>query len=181
MIACDFTVAVTAKFPLLYVFIMLELGTRRILQCSVTAHPSAEWTLQQFREGLSDETPYRFVIHDRDCIFSTELDQELVQGFGVKVLKTPPQSSQANAFCERLIGTIRRECLDFMIPLNEKHLRRLLSEWVRHYNAGRAHSSLGPGIPAEVLPRFRGRQINLQRRTEEIAGQIPSRSRRTPP
>ena len=95
------------------------------------------------------DPPYRFVIHDRDCIFSTDLDQELVQGFGVKVLKTPPQSPQANAFCERLIGTIRRECLDFMIPLNEKHLRRLLSEWVRHYNAGRPHSSLGPGIPAE--------------------------------
>src|SRR5215469_5738931 len=150
MVACDFMVAVTAKFQLLYVFVMLELGSRRILQCNVTAHPSAEWTLQQFRQGLSDETRYRFVIHDRDCIFSTEFDQELVQGFGVKVLKTPPQAPQANAFCGRLIGTIRRECLDFKIPLTEKHLRRLLSEWVRHYNAGRPHSSLGPGIPAEV-------------------------------
>ena len=80
---------------------------------------------------------------------STDLDQELVQGFGVQVPRTPPQSPQANAFCERLIGTIRRECLDFMIPLNEKHLRRILSEWVRHYNTGRPHSSLGPGIPAE--------------------------------
>ena len=149
MVACDFMVAVTAKFQLLYVFVILELGSRRILQCNVTAHPSAEWTLQQFREGLSGETPYRFVIHDRDAIFSADLDQELVQGFGVRVLKTPPQSPKGNAFCERLIGTIRRECLDFMIPLGERHLRRLLSEWVRHYNSGRPHCSLGPGIPAE--------------------------------
>ena len=67
----------------------------------------------------------------------------------MRVLKTPPRTPQGNAFCERLVGTIRRECLDFMIPLKEKHLRRLLSEWVRHYNAGRPHSSLGPGIPAE--------------------------------
>jgi transposase InsO family protein len=147
--ACDFMVAVTATFQLLYVFVILELGSRRILQCNVTAHPSAEWTLRQFREGLSGETPSRFVIHDRDCIFSTDLDQDLVQGFGVQVLKTPPQSPKGNAFCERLIGTIRRKCLDFMIPLSERHLRRLLSEWVRHYNAGRPHSSLGHGIPAE--------------------------------
>jgi transposase InsO family protein len=181
MVACDFMVAVTAKFQLLYVFVMLELGSRRILQCNVRTHPSAEWTLQQFRQGLFDETPYRFVIHDRDCIFSTDLDQELVQGFGVNVLKTPPQSPQANAFCERLIGTIRRECLDFMIPLNEKHLRRLLSEWVRHYNTGRPHSSLGPGIPAEVHGgSVEGNRICTDEQ-REIARHIPARSRRTPP
>jgi transposase InsO family protein len=165
IVACDFMVAVTAKFQLLYVFVILELGTRRILHVNVTAHPTAEWTLQQFREGLSDETPYRFVIHDRDCIFSTSADQELVQGFGVKVLKTPPHSPQGNAFCERLIGTIRRECLDFMIPLSEKHLRRLLSEWVRHYNAGRPHNSLGPGIPAE------GHRSPVSRSTVRVAPQ----------
>jgi hypothetical protein len=85
-------VAVTAKFQFLYVFVILELGSRRILQCNVPAHPTTPWTLQQFREGLSDETQYRFVIHDRDSIFSAELDQELVQGFGLRVLKTPPQS-----------------------------------------------------------------------------------------
>ena len=66
---------------------------------------------------------------------------------GRRVLKTPARSPQANAFCERLIGTIRRECLDWLIPLNERHLRRMLREWVTHYNRGRPHSSLGPGIP----------------------------------
>lgn len=147
IVACDFMVAVTAKFQLLYVFLILEIGSRRILQCNVTAHPTAEWALQQFREGLPGGTQYRFVIHDRDSIFSAELDQALVQGFGSRVLRTPPQSPQANAFCERLVGTIRRECLDFMIPLNERHLRQLLRESVCPYNSGRPHSSLGPGIP----------------------------------
>jgi putative transposase len=149
IVACDFMVAVTAKFQLLYVFVILELGSRRILQCNVTAHPTAEWTLQQFREGLSDAGRYRFAIHDRDSIFSAELDQELVEGFGLRVLRTPPQSPQANAFCERLVGTIRRECLDFIIPVNERHLRKQLREWVGHYNCGRPHRSLGPGIPEE--------------------------------
>ena len=171
--ACDFMVAVTAKFQLLYVFVMLELGSRRILQCNVTAHPTAEWTLQQFREGLSDGRPYRFAIHDRDSIFSAELDQELVEGFGLRVLRTPPQSPQANAFCERLVGTIRRECLDFMIPLNERHLRGLLREWVRHYNSGRPHSSLGPGIPEEA---YRGApRRGTTRQTRQKKARVISR------
>ena len=147
IVACDFMIAVTARFQLLYVLVMLELGSRRILHCNVTAHPTAEWTLQQFRDALPGESSHRFVIHDRDAIFSAELDGELVSGIGVSVLRTPPQSPQANAFCERLIGTMRRECLDFLIPVNERHLRRMLREWVLHYNSGRPHSSLGPGIP----------------------------------
>ena len=147
MIASDFMIAVTVRFQLLYVLLILELGSRQILHCNVTAHPTSEWTLQQFREALPEENPHCFLIHDRDAIFSEELDQELQRGFGVKVLRTPPQSPQANAFCERLVGTVRRECLDFLIPLNERHLRRMLFEWVRHYNTGRPHSSLGPGIP----------------------------------
>jgi hypothetical protein len=66
---------------------------------------------------------------------------------GLSILKTPFRAPQANAFCERLVGSIRRECLDFLIPLNERHLQRILKEWVAHYNRGRPHSSLGPGIP----------------------------------
>jgi len=146
IVACDFMM-VTVRFQFLYVLVMMEVGSRRILHCNVTAHPTAEWTLQQFREALPGEKSPRFIIHDRDAIFSAELDEELVRGIGVRVLRTPPQSPQANAFCERLVGTVRRECLDFLIPLNERHLRRMLREWVRHYNSGRPHSSLGPGIP----------------------------------
>lgn len=146
ILACDFMIAVTARFRILYVFVVMEIGSRRIVHCAVTAHPTAEWTLQQLREAIPGDYPYRFLIHDRHATFSTELDTA-VRSWDVAVLKTPVRTPQANAFCERLIGTIRRECLDFMIPLNERHLRRVLREWVTHYDRGRPHSSLGPGIP----------------------------------
>jgi transposase InsO family protein len=173
-VVCDFMVAVTARFQILYVFLILELGSRRIRHCNVTAHPTAEWALQQFRDDLSDERHYRFVIHERDSIFSAELDQELKEGFGLRVLITPPQAPKANAFCERLVGTIRRECLDFMILLKENHLRRILREWVQHYNSGRPHSSLGPGIPDEAR---KDRAAQRRTRWESIAAKTPVISR----
>jgi putative transposase len=89
---------------------------------------------------------YRFLLHDRDCIFSQAFDQR-VRHLGLKILKTPPRSPQANALCERLLGTLRQECLDFLIPLTENHLRCLLQEWVSHYNHGRPHMALRPGMP----------------------------------
>ena len=131
---------------MLYVFVVMEVGRRRIAHFNVTRHPTADWTLQQFREVVTGEQPYRFLIHDRDNIYSSEFDSGL-KGMGLKILKTPFRAPQANAFCERLVGTIRRECLDFLIPLNERHLRKILKEWVAHYNQSRPHSSLGPGIP----------------------------------
>jgi putative transposase len=144
--ACDFCVVVTATFRLLYVLVVMELATRRILHVNVTAHPTALWALQQLRDAIPSDHTYRFLIHDRDSIFSPQLDQQ-VRHLGLRVLKTPPQSPQANAICERLIGTLRRECLDFLIPRTEPHLRCLLHEWVPHYHEGRPHMSLGPGIP----------------------------------
>src|SRR5215471_11612190 len=146
IVACDFCVVVTATFRLLYVFVVREHATRRMLHCNVTAHPTAHWTLQQLREAIPTDHGYRFLIHDRDSIFSRELDQR-VQNLGLRVLKTPPQCPQANALCERLISTLRRECFDFLIPLTQNHLRRLLYAWVLHYNAGRPHMALGPGMP----------------------------------
>jgi transposase InsO family protein len=146
IIACDFCVVVTATFRLLYVFVLMEHATRRILHVNVTGHPTASWTLQQLREAIPADHRYRFLLHDRDSIFSPQLDLS-IRHLGLKVLKTPPQCPQANALCERLLGTLRQECLDYVIPLTENHLQRLLQEWIRHYNAGRPHMSLGPGIP----------------------------------
>jgi len=154
LLACDFLVVVTVGFRQLYVFVLMEIGTRRIVHCTVTAHPTAAWTLQQFREALPGEHGHRFVIHDRDSIFSASLDEELKSSFGLRVLRTPVRAPKANAYCERLIGTMRREFLDFVIPLGERHLRSLLKEWVAHYNQSRPHSGLGPGIPepSNLLP-----------------------------
>jgi putative transposase len=146
IVACDFCVVVTATFRLLYVLVVMELATRRLLHVNVTAHPTALWALQQLRDAIPSDHSYRFLIPDRDSIFSPQLDHQ-VRHLGLRVLKTPPQSPQANAICERLIGTLRRECLDCLIPLTELHLRCLLHEWVPHYNEGRPHMSLGPGIP----------------------------------
>jgi len=151
IVACDFFVVVTARFRILYVFVLMELGRRRILHLNVTDHPSAEWTQQQLREALPGNHPFCFLLHDRDSIFSQELDQT-VAAMGVRVLRTPPQSPTANAACERLVGTIRRECLDFLIPLGQRHLKHILNRWVRYYNHSRVHMSLGPGIPFPLHP-----------------------------
>jgi transposase InsO family protein len=145
ILACDFFVTVTATFRLVYVFLVLDIGTRRILHWNVTEHPTADWTVQQFRSCVSGDEPYRFIIHDRDAIYSPTVDRALTS-MHLRVLKTPAHVPQANAFCERLIGTARRECLDFVIPLNERHVARILAEWVPHYNRGRPHASLGPGV-----------------------------------
>ena len=146
IVACDFCVVITATFRLLYVFAVTEHASRRLLHVNVTAHPTAEWTLQQLREAVPSDHGYRFLIHDRDSIFSQALDSR-IGNLGLRVLKTPPRAPQANAICERLLGTLRRECLDLLIPFTENHLRLVLHEWRRHYNTGRPHMSLGPGIP----------------------------------
>ena len=115
IVACDFFVVVTATFRMLYVFVIMDLDTRRILHYNVTSHPTAEWTAQQFREALPGSHAYRFVIHDRDSIFSRELDKE-ISAMGGRVLQTPVRAPKANSVCERFGGTLRRECLDFLIP-----------------------------------------------------------------
>lgn len=86
------------------------------------------------------------MIHDRDSIFARHLDDS-IRALGLSVLRSPYASPKANAICERVIGTIRRECLDWVIPLSDAHLRSMLREWISHYNGGRPHSSLGPGVP----------------------------------
>jgi putative transposase len=146
LIARDFFVAVTATFRLLHVFVVIENRSRRLLHCNVAAHPSAAWTLRQLRETVGCADRYEFVIHDRDSIFANHLDESIVR-LGIRVLKSPPHCPKANAICERVIGTIRRECLDWLIPLSEAHPRFTLKSWIAHYNGGRPHLALGPGVP----------------------------------
>ena len=123
------------RFRLLYLLVVIEHGSRRLVHFNVTAHPSAAWTLQQVREVVGDPERYKFLLHDRDSIFASHLD-ESIRKLGIRVLKSPPRCPKANAVCERVIGTIRRECLDWLIPLSESHLRSIPKSWITHYNGG---------------------------------------------
>jgi transposase InsO family protein len=161
ILACDFFVAVTATFRMLYVFVVMEHGTRRLAHMNVTEHPTANWTLQQLRAVVGEEGAHQYLIHDRDKIFARHLDDS-IRALGMEVLRSPVASPKANSLCERVIGTIRRECLDWVIPLSEAHLRFILKSWIEHYNRGRPHSRLGPGVPdpprgAAAVPKSESR------------------------
>jgi putative transposase len=119
-VACDFFTAVTAAFRIIYVFVALEIGSRRLIHFNVTEHPTSEWTLQQLREALPGDQEYKFLLHDRHKTFSAGLDEE-VERWDITVLKSPAHAPTANTFCERW---------DYLIPLNESHLKRTLREWV---------------------------------------------------
>ena len=103
-LACDFFVVVTATFRLVYVFLVLDIGTRRILHWNVTEHPTAEWTVQQFRSCLTGEELYRFIVHDHDAVFSPAVDDAL-RTMNLRVLKTPVRVPQANELCRRVTAT----------------------------------------------------------------------------
>jgi hypothetical protein len=104
IVACDFCVAVTATFHILYVFVVIEHASRRLLHVNVTAHSTAEWIIQQFREAIPADHGYRILIHDWDSIFSKQVDQG-VRNMGLRMLKTPVRMPVANSICERVIGT----------------------------------------------------------------------------
>lgn len=144
--ACDFAVSMRIGFEILYIFVVMETGSRRILHINVTAHPTAEWTAQQIRTAVPGGTAIRYLVHDGGGMFNSSF-RAAVRRLGIEPLRTPPESPKANAFCERLIGTMRRECLDWIIAISENQLRLLLREWAAHYNRGRPHMSLGPGLP----------------------------------
>ena len=119
IIACDFCVVASATFRILYVLVVMEHASRRIIHLNVTAHPTAAWTLQQLREAIPSDHRYPFILHDRDAIFSTGFDASVAR-MGLEVIATPVRSPKANSLCES-----RRECLDWIIPLTEQHLRKL--------------------------------------------------------
>jgi putative transposase len=110
---------------------------------------------------VGNEEGHRYLIHDRDRIFAKHVDDS-IRALGVEVLRSPVASPKANSLCERVIGTARRECLDWLIPLSAAHLRAILKCWVTHYNGGRPHSALGPGVPdppknQNVIPKLETR------------------------
>lgn len=144
--AIDFFVVPTVRFHLLYCFLVLRHDRRRVVHFNVTAHPTAHWTGQQIVEAFPyDEAP-RFMIRDRDGIYGMDF-RERVKHMGIEDVVTAPQSPWQNPFAERVIGSIRRECLDHVIVVNEAHVRRILASYFAYYHESRTHLSLGRNAP----------------------------------
>jgi len=144
MWACDFLQVYDIWFRTLFVFFIIEVGSRRVVHWAVTAHPSDAWVAQQLREATPFETRPRFLLRDNDRKYGLEFEQV---ASGIEILRTPLRAPKANAVCERFLGSVRRECLDHMIVLNERHLHRVIKEYVTYFNTARPHQGLAGRIP----------------------------------
>jgi transposase InsO family protein len=153
----------------LYVFFVIEIQTRRVHILGVTAHPTGPWTAQQARNLLMDlgerAGKFSFLIRDRDSKFTAAFD-DVFTGNGARIIKAPVRSPRANSFAERYVGTLRRECLDHLLIHGERHLRRILAEYARHYNEHRPHQSREQrpplhesGQPIDMTTRIKRRQV----------------------
>jgi transposase InsO family protein len=161
--ACDFFVVPTITFRLLYCFVILAHGRRRIVHFNVTNHPTARWTAQQVVEAFpADGTEPRYLLRDRDGIYGDHF-QSQVKKMGIRQILVSPRSPWQNPYAERVIGSFRQECANHLIVLSESHLRRVLRGYVAYYKASRPHSSLNGNSPLgrQVEPPSRGPVIAL--------------------
>jgi putative transposase len=142
-------------FRRLYALVFIELATRKVYFAGITANPTGEWATQQARnivqKFVERTEPIRFLIHDRDSKFTAAFD-EVFSSEGIRTIRTPVRAPRANAFIERWIGTVRRECLDRILIVNRRHLERVLPVYIRHYNEHRPHRSLQQQPPLGEPP-----------------------------
>ncbi len=145
--AMDFFTVPTLTFGVLYCFFVISHDRRRILRFDATKHPTSAWVSQQLREAFPYDTAPRYLIHDRDATFSSSVI-ETAQTLGMKSIRTPFKSPWQNGVAERFVGSCRRDLLDHVIVLNEQHLKRLMSEYIRYYHDDRTHLGLDKQTPA---------------------------------
>jgi transposase InsO family protein len=166
--AMDFFVVPTVRFQLLYVWFVIDHGRRRVIHFNITTNPTASWAIQQLREAFPFDRAPRFLLYDRDSIFSAEVTAAIWR-FGTEPVRTAYRSPWQNAFAERWVGTCRRELLHHVVVFGESHLRRLLGDYVAYYNGDRVHTCLrdapdgrrtetrpSPGAEVIGLPRVGG-------------------------
>src|SRR5580692_12718321 len=164
LVSVDFFTVPTIRFQVLYVFLVLAHDRRRVVHFNVTAHPTAPWAAQQLREAFPfDQTP-RYLLRDRDKIFGDTF-RDQVKGMKIKEVLSAPRSPWQRAYVERVIGSIRRECLDHMIVFGESCLRRTLSSYLSYYHDTRPHLSLEKDAPEPrpIQPPELGRVVALPR------------------
>ena len=142
----DLLVVPTISFHLLYGLLILKHGRREILYLSATAHPNAEWISRQLTEAYGWEEGPHYLVRDRDCVYG-EVFVRPLRAMGIRDRPTAPRSPWQNGYCEMLIGSIRRECLDHIVVFGERHLRRLLRAYADYYNRNRTHLSLKKDSP----------------------------------
>ena len=177
MIACDFFTVETLWLGRLYVLFFIELGSRRVHLAGCTANPSGTWTAQQARQlawSFSERlTPIRFLIHDCDSKFSRVFD-EVFRSDGVEIIRTPFRAPQANAFAERWVGTVRRDCLDWILIVSRRQLEQVLRVYVDHYNSHRPHRALGltPPTPERRLRLVSSHPPDHLHRRDRLGGLI---------
>jgi transposase InsO family protein len=156
IIACDFFTVETLWLGRLYVLFFLEHGTRRVHLAGCAANPDGGWVVQQARQFAwslcARATPARFLIHDRDSKFGRSFD-DVFRSEGVQIIRTPFRTPQANAFAERWVGTVRRDCLDWLLIVSRRQLERVLRIYADHYNTHRPHRALDlmPPMPRRPL------------------------------
>ena len=144
--ACDFVQTYDLLFRTVFVYFIIELGSRRVVHYGITRTPNDRWVARQVREATPyDESP-RFVIRDNDRKYG-QCFTRVADDRRIEVLRTPVRAPRANAICERFIGSVRRECLDHMLILSERHLHRVIGEYVAYFSHSRPHQGIGQRIP----------------------------------
>jgi putative transposase len=146
LVAVDFFTVPTARLRVLFVLVLLAHHRRRVLHFNVTEHPTAAWTAQQLVEAFPNDSVPSYLLRDRDSVYGHAF-RHRVKGLGIREVRTAPHSPWQNPFADRLIGSIRRECLDHVLVLSERHLRRILTRYLAYYHRARTHLALDKDAP----------------------------------
>jgi putative transposase len=145
--AFDFVPTYDLLFRAIFIFVIVELGSRRVVHVGVTRRPTSAWVAQQLREATPFGHGPKYLIRDNDAKYGVQLDR-VAQGVGIHILRTPVEAPQANAIVERFLGSLWRECLDHCLILGERHLLKLVTEYIIYFNQARPHQGLRQRIPS---------------------------------
>jgi putative transposase len=146
LVSLDFFTVPTARLRVLFVLVVLAHHRRRVVHFNVTEHPTAAWTAQQLVDAFPDESAPAYLLRDRDRVYGEQF-RHRVKGMGIEEVLTAPRSPWQNPFAERLIGSIRRECLNHVLAINERHLHRILTRYLSYYHQARTHLALDKDAP----------------------------------